>query len=118
MMFEALWDNEDLLEDVKDEVLEQMKTMHKENPAEFIYFLSLYNIFSGNLDALDEDKIIRKGAISCRLKERVLIPINMAYGSFICEGKQNVNELEQESKDDIAASVREIIAKENLRCLS
>ncbi len=61
MMFEALWDNEDLLEDVKEEVLEQMKTMHKENPAEFIYFLSLYNIFSGNLDALDEDKIIRKG---------------------------------------------------------
>ena len=39
-----------------------------------------------------EDKIIRKGAISCRLKERVLIPINMAYGSFICEGKQNVKE--------------------------
>ena len=61
MMFEALWDNEDLLEDVKEEVLEQMKTMHKENPAEFIYFLSLYNIFSDNLDALDEDKIIRKG---------------------------------------------------------
>ena len=61
MMFEALWENEDLLEDVKDEVLEQMKTMHKENPAEFIYFLSLYNIFSDNLEALDEDKIIRKG---------------------------------------------------------
>lgn len=39
-----------------------------------------------------EDMIIRKGAISCRLKERVLIPINMAYGSFICEGKQNVKE--------------------------
>ncbi len=61
MMFEALWNNEELLEDVKEEVLEQMKTMHKENPAEYIYFLSLYNIFSGNLDALDEDKIIRKG---------------------------------------------------------
>ena len=61
MMFEALWNDEELLEDVKEEVLEQMKTMHKENPAEYIYFLSLYNIFSGNLDALDEDKIIRKG---------------------------------------------------------
>lgn len=30
----------------------------------------------------------------------------------LSEGKQNVNELEQESKDEIAASVREIIAKE------
>jgi len=39
-----------------------------------------------------EDMIIRKGAISCRLGERVLIPINMAYGSFICEGKQNVKD--------------------------
>ena len=29
----------------------------------------------------------------------------------LSEGKQNVNELEQESKDEIAASVREIIAK-------
>ena len=61
MMFDALWNNDELLEDVKEEVLEQMKTMHKENPAEFIYFSSLYNIFSENLEALDEDKIIRKG---------------------------------------------------------
>lgn len=30
----------------------------------------------------------------------------------LSEGKQNVNELEQESKDEIAASVRKIIAKE------
>ena len=59
--FENIWNDDENLEDVKEEVLEQLKTMHKENPAEFIYFLSLYNIFSGNLDALDEDKIIRKG---------------------------------------------------------
>ena len=61
MQFNFLWDNEDYLEDVKEEVLEQMKTMHKENPAEFIYFLSLYNIFSNELDSLDEDNIVRKG---------------------------------------------------------
>lgn len=60
--FEQIWnDADDKLEDVKDEVLEQLQTMHKENPAEFIYFLSLYNIFNDNLEALDEDKIIRKG---------------------------------------------------------
>ena len=61
IQFDYLWENEGLLEDVKDEVLAQMKTMHKENPAEFIYFLSLYNIFSNELDSLDEDKIVRKG---------------------------------------------------------
>lgn len=61
MQFNFLWDNDDYLEDVKEEVLEQMQTMHKENPAEFIYFLSLYNIFSNELDSLDEDNIVRKG---------------------------------------------------------
>ena len=61
MQFNFLWDNEDYLEDVKEEVLNQMETMHKENPAEFIYFLSLYNIFSNELDSLDEDNIVRKG---------------------------------------------------------
>ena len=61
MMFDNFWNDEDALEDVKDEVLSQMSTMYKENPAEFIYFLSLYNIFSNDLDSLDEDKIVRKG---------------------------------------------------------
>ena len=61
MQFNFLWDNEEYLEDVKEEVLNQMQTMHKENPAEFIYFLSLYNIFSNELESLDEDNIVRKG---------------------------------------------------------
>ena len=60
MLFDSFWNNEELV-DVKDEVLAQMQTMYKENPAEFIYFLSLYNIFSNDLDSLDEDKIVRKG---------------------------------------------------------
>ncbi len=59
--FEKYWNDDDLLVDVKEEVLNQMRIMHKENPAEFIYFLSLYNVFSNDLDALDEDKIVRKG---------------------------------------------------------
>lgn len=61
MLFDNFWNNDEILEDVKDEVLSQMTTMYKENPAEFIYFLSLYNIFSNDLDSLDEDKIVRKG---------------------------------------------------------
>ena len=38
---------------------------------------------------IGEDNIIRKGAISCKEGEKVLIPINMAYGSFIAIGKGN-----------------------------
>ena len=61
MQFDMLWNDENYLEDVKEEVLNQMQTMYKENPAEFIYFLSLYNIFSNELDDLDEDNIVKKG---------------------------------------------------------
>ena len=38
---------------------------------------------------IGDDRIIRKGAISCREGETALIPINMAYGSFIVKGKGN-----------------------------
>ncbi|MCD7879538.1 MAG: RtcB family protein [Candidatus Gastranaerophilales bacterium] len=38
---------------------------------------------------IGDDNIIRKGAISCKNDEKVLIPINMAYGSFIALGKGN-----------------------------
>lgn len=38
---------------------------------------------------IGEDNIIRKGAISCKQGEKVLIPINMAYGSFIAVGRGN-----------------------------
>lgn len=34
-----------------------------------------------------EHMILRKGAVSARKKERLLIPINMRDGSLICEGK-------------------------------
>ena len=36
-----------------------------------------------------ENRILRKGAVSARLGERLLIPINMRDGSLICVGKGN-----------------------------
>lgn len=38
---------------------------------------------------IGEDRIIRKGAISCYKAAKVLIPLNMADGSLICVGKGN-----------------------------
>ena len=40
---------------------------------------------------IGEDNVIRKGAISCNTGEKVLIPINMAYGSFIAVGNGNAD---------------------------
>ena len=40
---------------------------------------------------IGEDNIIRKGAISCKKGEKVIIPINMAYGTFLATGKGNAD---------------------------
>lgn len=57
--FNQFWNNEEFVEDIKSEVLESIKTMYKENTPEFIYFVTLYNIFKEYLDEFDEDKIIK-----------------------------------------------------------
>lgn len=57
--FNQFWDNEEFVEDIKSEVLDSIQTMYKENTPEFIYFVTLYNIFREYLDEFDEDKIIK-----------------------------------------------------------
>lgn len=48
--FENIWTNEDLLTDVKEDILTQLEKLYKENSPEFIYFVTLYNIFKDFLD--------------------------------------------------------------------
>lgn len=50
---------------------------------DFYYFETIHNYISF------EDNIVRKGAISAKKSERVLIPINMRDGSIIATGKGN-----------------------------
>ena len=50
---------------------------------DFYYFETIHNYISF------DDNIVRKGAISARLGEKVLIPINMRDGSIIAIGKGN-----------------------------
>ena len=51
--------------------------------------LDITSVFETVHNCIGDDGIIRKGAISCKENEKVLIPINMAYGSFIAVGKGN-----------------------------
>jgi len=60
-MFDELWTDETAVEDVKQKVLDQMQILYKENTPEFIYFVTLYNIFSEYLDELTEERIVRSG---------------------------------------------------------
>lgn len=57
--FNELWDDESAVEDVKQKVLDQMRIIYKENTPEFIYFVTLYNIFAQYLGELTEDMIIK-----------------------------------------------------------
>ena len=57
--FNELWNDTTAVEDVKQKVLEQMQMLYKENTAEFIYFVTLYNIFNNYIDELTEDNIVK-----------------------------------------------------------
>ncbi|MFW6030617.1 MAG: SNF2-related protein, partial [Halanaerobiales bacterium] len=59
--FNEIWENEDLVEDVKEEVLTYIEMIYQENSPEYIYFVTLYNIFRDYLDELDEDNLINAG---------------------------------------------------------
>ncbi len=57
--FNELWEDDTAVQDVKEKVLEQMRILYKENTPEFIYFVTLYNIFNNYLDELTEDNIVK-----------------------------------------------------------
>src|SRR5699024_7337843 len=58
--FEQIWHDEATLKDVTDLVMDSLDIIHKENPPEFIYFVTLYNIFYEYLHELTDDRIVKE----------------------------------------------------------
>ncbi|WP_246577878.1 SNF2-related protein [Clostridium psychrophilum] len=58
-MFDDIWEDNTIVEDVKDKVLDQMQVIYKENTPEFIYFITLYNIFRDYHGELTEENIVK-----------------------------------------------------------
>lgn len=54
-MFNQLWTNKDYVQDVTDEVLNSISSAYSENSPDFIYFVTLYNIFNEFLDDISDD---------------------------------------------------------------
>lgn len=54
-LFEQLWNDKRRLQDVTDEVIENISAAYNENPPEFIYFITLYNLFNEFLEDVCED---------------------------------------------------------------
>lgn len=56
-LFETLWKDHDKLQDVTDVIIENITTAYNENSPEFIYFMTLYHVFSEFLDDISEDEL-------------------------------------------------------------
>ena len=54
-MFNAVWQDEEKLSDVTEDVIEMISSVYQENAPELVYFMILYNIFSEFLDDISED---------------------------------------------------------------
>lgn len=54
-LFETLWNDKSKLQEVTDEVIDSITAAYNENSPDFIYFVTLYNIFNEFLEDVSED---------------------------------------------------------------
>lgn len=54
-LFEQLWNDKTRLQSVTEEVIESITAAYNENSPDFIYFVTLYNIFNEFLEDISED---------------------------------------------------------------
>lgn len=54
-LFESLWNDSSRMQEVTDEVIDSITTAYNENSPDFIYFVTLYNIFNEFLEDVSED---------------------------------------------------------------
>jgi len=54
-IFEQIWNDKNLLQDVTEQVIDGITAAYNENSPEFIYFVAIYNIFNEFLEDISED---------------------------------------------------------------
>jgi len=54
-IFDTIWNDKNRLQEVTDEVIDNITTAYNENSPDFIYFVTLYNIFNEFLEDISED---------------------------------------------------------------
>lgn len=54
-LFDQVWNNSEMLQVVTEEVIDNISNVYKENSPEFLYFVTLYNIFNEFLEDISED---------------------------------------------------------------
>ncbi|KGN02124.1 helicase [Clostridium novyi A str. 4570] len=56
-LFDTIWKDKNKLTDVTEEVIEGIEEAYRENAPEYLYFFTLYNIFSEFLEDISEDDL-------------------------------------------------------------
>ncbi len=54
-LFDTIWNDKDKMQDVTEMIISNISTAYNENSPEFIYFMTLYNVFSEFLADISED---------------------------------------------------------------
>ncbi len=55
--FEEVWKDEHALQDITNEVIDYIANLYKENSPEYIYYVTLFNIFDEFLEDITEDEL-------------------------------------------------------------
>jgi SNF2 family DNA or RNA helicase len=56
--FDAIWNDQNLVEDVKEQVLNYLEQLYTDNPPEFIYFKTLYHLFEDYLSSQEQGGLL------------------------------------------------------------
>ncbi len=98
--FDSIWNNAEVVKDIKEIILNELNRLIEDQPPEFIYFLTLFNLFKDFLEDLDEENIIKT---KTGFKESLVW--NKLY-KFQCDGVMGaIDKLEKYNGCIIADSV-------------
>lgn len=58
--FDEIWNDDQKVESIKEELLKRLELLSRDQTPEFLYFVTLYNIFREYVDEFSEDEIIKE----------------------------------------------------------
>lgn len=57
--FDEIWNNQSMVSEIKEEILKNIENIYSNKSPQFLYFMTLYNIFKDFIGELDEEEIIK-----------------------------------------------------------
>lgn len=57
--FNDVWQNEAIVEEIKEKVLDRIAVIYENHSPEFLYYVTLYNIFRDYLEEFDDEAIVK-----------------------------------------------------------